>query len=139
MSLRIESTHAELALLIGKIQKINKEKGEEVSVVTITEFQEIRDGADKEVEKVTDPSVQQGLGTVQLLADELVEAMKKVALAARNSKLSVSGNKLSFAAKDPAVEAKNAANKLQVEALKTAVEFQLTYAVLGYKSSIELL
>lgn len=139
MSLKIESSHSDLASLIDEIQKVNKEKGEEESVVTIVEFQAFRDKADREVEKVTDLSVKDGLGTLQRLADELVEALQHIALAARKSKLSISKNKLSFASKDPVVEAENAAKKLQVEALKKAIEYQLTYAVLGYKSSAELL
>ncbi|WP_219062094.1 hypothetical protein [Pseudomonas sp. UMAB-08] len=139
MSLKIESSHTDLASLIDEIQKINEEKGEEVSVVTIAEFQAFRDKADREVEKVTDLSVQESLGTLQRLADEFVQALQLIALAARKSKLSASKNKLSFASKDPVVEAENAAKKLQVAALKKAAEYQLTYAVLGYKSSVELL
>jgi hypothetical protein len=139
MSLSIESTHVELNTLIDKIQEINKDKGEVVSVVTVPEYQEIRDGADREISKVTELSVQNSLAQLQKLADELVEVMQQLALEARRSKLSASGSKLSFAAQSAETTAANAAKKQQVDALKNAVEFQLAYAVLGYKSSIERL
>jgi predicted transcriptional regulator len=139
MGLNIGSTDADLKSLIDKIEKVNLSGGEDVSVVTISEFQDIRDKADLEIAKVTYPSVVEGLATTQKLADELVEALQRLALAARKSKLKVSTSKFSSTTADPATEAENLAKKTQLTALKRAIEFQLTYADMGYKYSVEML
>jgi hypothetical protein len=81
--------------------------------VSPVEFQWLRDGADRYLADIRTVDA----GVFQTQADAIVEAMQKLALAARKSKLSEADR----------------------GALKEAVEHQLGYVIAGYQSSLQRL
>lgn len=91
------------------------EKATKDNVLTTEEFQSIRDGADKKLNVVKFPPIVDAVNLFQSAADSVVEALQKVAIAAKKNKLS----------DQDAAE------------LKAALEYQLGYIVVGYKSSVE--
>lgn len=109
MTINITSTMPDVKKAIEVIMK-------DGSVVPI-EFQQIRDSADKEVAHIANGAIKASLEAFQNAADEAVEALQQVALAARKNKLS-----------DP-----------EKIAIQNATEYQLAYIVMGYKTSVERL
>ncbi|MCE9671360.1 hypothetical protein LY474_26490 [Myxococcus stipitatus] len=109
MSLNITSQHAELKKELDRINSDNR--------VSFSEFQHVRDAADAKIAKVTAPELQAHLKNFQKSIDDAVELLQQAALAARKGKL------------DDATKA----------ALKESVSFQVTYLVMGFKTSIERL
>ncbi|QDL35672.1 hypothetical protein [Serratia liquefaciens] len=107
MTLSLTSSNAELDSELKKITSDNS--------VGIAEFQSLRDSADVKLESITDPVLVDSLKNFQNAADQFVETLQKVALAARKNKISTA----------------------ERESLKFAVEAQVAYAVIGYKSSLE--
>jgi hypothetical protein len=97
--------------------KINDiiEKATKDNVLTTLEFQSIRDDADKKLNVVKFPPIVDAVTLFQSAADSVVEALQKVAIAAKKNKLS----------------------DKDVAELKAALEYQLGYIVVGYKSSVE--
>lgn len=81
--------------------------------VSPTEFQWLRDGADRHMADI----VTVDAGVFQAQADGVVEAMQKLALEARKSKLT----------------------GVERETLKEAIEHQLGYVIAGYQSSLQRL
>lgn len=140
MSLKIESTDPDLTLLIDKIQTLNQKEDEYLARVSLPEFREIRDKADAEILKVDYPPIQASLVEFQKAADKLVDTLQLLGKEARKVKLStVEGKFLSAIHASTVTPAEAAAKKLQTVALKRAVEFQLTYVVMAYKNSVEVL
>lgn len=114
MSLSLSST---IVSLDKELQSVNAD-----GVTSNVEFQRIRDVADQNVASFikgapSDNGVQGALEDFQKAADAAVEALQKVALAARKNKLSDD----------------------QRNVLKSGVEHQTAYFVIGYKSSVEKL
>jgi len=109
MTLSITSS---LPTLNSKLKEIDKD-----NITTPAEFITIRKSADAELEALTNPPILDAVKTFQKEIDKAAESLQKLALAARKNKLS---------SKDRA-------------ALVSAVEAQVAYLVLGYKSSVERL
>lgn len=109
MSLNITSEHAELKKELDRINSDNR--------VSFSEFQHVRDAADAKIAKVTTPELQTHLKNLQKSVDETVELLQQVTLAAKKGKL------------DDASKA----------ALKASVSYQITYLVMGFKTSVERL
>ncbi|MEZ2418190.1 hypothetical protein [Luteibacter sp. RCC_6_2] len=105
MSLKLQSSFSELDARLRQFDGDGQ--------VSPTEFQWLRDGADRHMADI----VALDAGVFQSQADGVVEAMQKLALAARKSKLT---------------DAERAA-------LKEAVEHQLGYVIAGYQSSLQRL
>jgi hypothetical protein len=105
MSLKLQSSFSELDTHLRRFDGDGQ--------VSPTEFQWLRDGADRHMADI----VTVDAGVFQAQADGVVEAMQKLALAARKSKLT---------------DAERAA-------LKEAVEHQLGYVIAGYQSSLQRL
>ncbi|NUT81708.1 MULTISPECIES: hypothetical protein [Pseudomonas] len=122
MSLQLASTDEELKKLITRM--------ESDALVTPAEFREIREKADIEVDSVTDESFRQGIEAFQAATDMVAERLQELALAARQAKLGVRDNKNPQA---------NVEKERMKRSLKYAIEFQLAYIVLAYKSSLERL
>jgi len=121
MSLQLTSTDEELKKLIALV--------ENDALVTPSEFRDIREKSDSEADGITDGAFRQGLADFQKAADEVAEQLQGLALAARKAKLGVPD-------KDPQA---NTEKERMKQSLKKAVEFQLAYVVLAYKSSLERL
>ncbi len=109
MSLNITTQHAALKKEIDRINADNR--------VSFTEFQHVRDAADTQIAKLTAPALQAHLKRLQKSVDDAVEALQQVALAGKKTQL------------DDATKA----------ALKESVSYQLTYLVMGFKTSVDRL
>lgn len=107
MTISLTSSYAEIDSELKKITSDNS--------VGIAEFQSLRDSADVKLESITDPVLVESLKNFQSAADQFVETLQKIALAARKNKISTADR----------------------ESLKSAVEAQIAYAIIGYKSSLE--
>lgn len=107
MTISLTSSNAELDSELKKITSDNS--------VGIAEFQSLRNSADVKLESIKDPVLVESLKKFQSAADQFVETLQKIALAARINKISTK----------------------ERESLKFAVEAQIAYAVIGYKSSLE--
>jgi len=114
MTLTLHSTHTALD---GELKRIAND-----SVASTIEFQQIRDTADQQLAALAQASAPSAdlaaaLRAFQDVADATVEALQKVALAARKGKLADDQRAL----------------------LKSAIEHQVAYIVVGYQSSVEKL
>ncbi|MBI6617778.1 MULTISPECIES: hypothetical protein [Pseudomonas fluorescens group] len=121
MSLQLVSTDEALKKLITQV--------ENDALVTPSEFRGIKEKSDSETDSITDGAFRQGLADFQKAADEVAEQLQSLALAARKAKLGIPD-------KDPQA---NTEKERVKQSLKKAVEFQLAYIVLAYKSSLERL
>lgn len=122
MSLTIVSTDSELDAQIKAILK-----DENVSVL---EFSNFRKHADDEVAKSKRLDFKDNLRIISNAADILADAIKMLTQEARRLDLGV---------RDNADPAKNAAKEAEKALLKKAVEVQLAYTVISYKSMLERL
>jgi len=122
MSLKLVSEDEDLKMFIERVQSDGS--------VTPAEFSDIRKKADIEVDNITDESLRQAIKAFQVAADTVAEQLQRLALAARKDKLGVEDSKNPQA---------NVEKKRKKQSLKYAVEFQLAYIVLAYKSSLERL
>lgn len=109
MSVLITSSNSSLNDELSKIQSDG--------LVDIKEFQGIRDEADAELNKISNEKILEIIKKFQTEVDEVVESLQKIALLAKKNKLSSTEN----------------------ESLMSAVEHQVSYLVMGYKSSVERL
>lgn len=109
MSLKLESTNRELN---DAIQEITAD-----STVTLAEFRSIRDKSDNVLNalKAESPPLATPLNDFQVVADNLTDALQKLALAIRKAK--------------PDAES--------FEKIKVVIEHQLAYVLLSYTSSVE--
>ncbi|CRM20491.1 hypothetical protein [Pseudomonas fluorescens] len=122
MSLTIASTDSELDAQIKAILK-----DERVSPV---EFIEFRKRSDDDVAKNKRLALNDNLRIISNAADILADAIKLLTLEARRLDLGVRDNT------DPA---KNAEKDAEKALLKKAIEAQLAYTVVSYKSTLERL
>ncbi|WP_296268985.1 hypothetical protein [Pseudomonas sp. UBA6562] len=109
MSLHLQSNDQALNRLITEIMSDE--------TVTLQEFRDIRDQSDAilDAEKATSPAIASILSDFQTQADALTDTLQKIALTIRKNKVDM-----------PAFEN-----------IKKAIEYQLTYLVMAYASSVE--
>ncbi len=109
MSLNLQSSDQALNALIMDI--LSDE------TVTLQEFRDIRDQSDTimDAEKAASPAIAATLSDFQTKADALTDTLQKVAIAIRKHKVDIAA----------------------FENIKKAIEYQLTYLVMAYASSVE--
>lgn len=122
MSLTIASTDSELDAQIKAILKDGR--------ISPVEFIEFRKRSDDDVAKNKRLALNDNLRIISNAADILADAIKLLTLEARRLDLGVRDNT------DPA---KNAEKDAEKALLKKAIEAQLAYTVVSYKSTLERL